>query len=208
MGGKLRTLPSLIINYRLPWGVLLFYYEIPERFLPFIYKRYDPDFDASTLPSLEGMSPGDRAVSRFIVGDDKYRDQRFKIVPVVVEGPWVVKSVVGGKPAILCKKVPTKWIYQPQEGEKAMYLEADLDIVSSSAARGILSVVRSYTSSLTIDLGYTIEAQEEDELPECMLVGTRIHGIEPMSASPLPPVKDFYMSDDGSESVGSSLNEN
>lgn len=199
MGGQLRELPTFIINYRLPWGVLLFYYEIPERFLPFVYKRYDSSFDESTLPLLDDMSPADRTLSRFLMGSDTYRDERFKIVPVIVQGPWVVKSVVGGKPAILCKKVPTKWIYQPQEGEKAMYLEADLDIVSSSAARGILSVVRSYTSGLTIDLGYTVEAQEEDELPECMLTGTRIHGIEPTTAAPLPPIKDFYMNHDEPE---------
>lgn len=36
MGGHLRKIPTFIINFRLPWGVLLFYNEIPERFLPFV----------------------------------------------------------------------------------------------------------------------------------------------------------------------------
>ena len=36
MGGKLRETPTFIINFRLPWGVLLAYFEIPERFVPFV----------------------------------------------------------------------------------------------------------------------------------------------------------------------------
>jgi hypothetical protein len=40
MGGHLREIPTFIINFRLPWGVLLFYNEIPERFLPFVKAGY------------------------------------------------------------------------------------------------------------------------------------------------------------------------
>ena len=36
MGGKLRETPTFIINFRLPWGLLLAYFEIPERFVPFV----------------------------------------------------------------------------------------------------------------------------------------------------------------------------
>lgn len=124
MGGNLRDVPTFIINFRLPWGVLLFYFEIPERFLPFLYKRYDPAFGSSPLASLDSMSPGDRAVCRFLLGDDDMKNGLLKIVPVVVKGPWVAKSVVGGKPAIVGNKLPVDYIYQPAEGKKAAYLEA------------------------------------------------------------------------------------
>jgi hypothetical protein len=36
MGGQLRNLPTFIINFRLPWGILLAYFEIPEVFVPFV----------------------------------------------------------------------------------------------------------------------------------------------------------------------------
>jgi hypothetical protein len=36
MGGNLRDTPTFIINFRLPWGVLLAYFEIPEMFVPFV----------------------------------------------------------------------------------------------------------------------------------------------------------------------------
>jgi hypothetical protein len=113
--------------------------------------------------------------------------------PSVVEGPWVVKSVVGGKPAIIGTKLPVSWVYQKEEDGKAMYLEADLDIVASSAARGILSVARTYTQVLTIDLGFVVQGNTADELPEQMLVGARLHGIDPLTAPQLPLSKDMFM---------------
>merc|ERR1712076_203956 len=68
-----------------------------------------------------------------------------------------------------------------------MYLEADLDIAASSAARGILSVARTYTQVLTLDLGFVVQGNTEDELPEQMLLGCRLHGVDPLSAPSYPP---------------------
>ena len=65
--------------------------------------------------------------------------------------------------------------------------------LASSAARGILSVARSYTNVLTLDLGFVIQGNSDDELPEQMLVGARLHGIDPMTAPPFPPSKDMFV---------------
>lgn len=194
MGGRLRDVPTFIVNFRLPWGVLLMHHEIPQKFLPFLKKRYDPTFD-SDLPSLENMSSGERAACRFLMGTDEHKNKTLKIVPVVVAGPWIVKSVAGGKPAIVGTKMPVTYIYQPANPAKkqAEYLEADLDIVSSKAARSILSVVRGYTSVVTIDLGFVVQGNETNELPEQMLIAARLHGIDPMHARPLPPMKHLFM---------------
>jgi hypothetical protein len=135
---------------------------------------------------MVNMTPGERALCLFLMGDDDYKNERLKIVPNVIQGPWVVKSVVGGKPAIIGKKMPVQYFYQPADGNQAAYLECDFDIVASSAARGILSVVRSYTSILTLDLGFVIQSNKTDELPEQMLVAPRMHGIDPFSAPSLP----------------------
>ena len=184
-GGKLRDIPTFIVNFRLPWGVCIFYSEIPTKFLPFL-KYGDNKNNKETPPSMDNFSPGDRAVCRFLMGDDTYRNKKLKIVPVVIAGPWVVKSIVGGKPAILGKQLPIDYTYQPSDSKNSEYLEADLDIVASAAARRILSVVRSYTQDLTLDLGFVIEGAEDDELPEQMLCACRLHGMDPFNASPLP----------------------
>ena len=197
MNGELRNVPTFIINFRLPWGVLLFYFEIPERFIPFIKGCYgDDSVNKSELEQqMKDMSNCDRCCARFLMGDENHKNNTLKIFPGIVEGPWVVKASVGGKPAIIGTKLPVNYVYQPEgtavDGSKqALYLEADLDIVSSSAARGVLSVVRSYTQVLTLDLGFAVQGNSEDELPECMLTGVRIHGIDPLHAPPLPPMKD------------------
>ena len=186
IGGHLRDVPTFLINFRLPWGILIFYFEIPDRFIPWVQKGHDPTFDPTNLPSLDSMTPGDRTLCRFLSGTQQHKDDVWKIVPVVVEGPWISKQAVGGKPAIIGTKIPVNYIYQPAEGDKAMYLEADVDIVASSAARGILSVVRSGTQSLTLDLGFVVQGMQEDELPEQMMVGCRLHGLDPLHAPCLP----------------------
>jgi hypothetical protein len=204
-GGNLRDVPTFIINFRLPWGVLVFYFEIPERFLPFLQAGYETDFDKSKLPDMKKMSPGDRTVSRFLMANKEQKNSTIKIVPFVVDGPWITRQVVGGKPALIGKKVPTHYVYQPPEDGKALYLEADLDIAASSAARGILSVARTYTQVLTLDIGFVIQGNSEDELPEQMMVGSRLHGIDPLTAPPFPATADSFvdsiMSNEDNESV-------
>ena len=204
MGGKLRDVPTMIINFRLPWGVLLYYFEIPKKFIPFLSSRYDPSFDKSKLPSMDGFTGAERSAARYLMGDDEHKNETLKIVPSVVKGPWVVKSVVGGKPAIIGTKMPVSYFYQPAEPEqgKAQYLEMDLDIVASSAARGILSVVRGYTNILTMDLGFVIQGNQDDELPEQMLVGARLHSIDPLTAPNLPPMKDIFNIDAIESEIG------
>lgn len=230
LDGKLRYKPTFLINFILPWGVLLFYFEIPDRFLPFLRAMNNPEA-VKALPPLDQMSAADRTVSRWLMNDDDYKNKRIKIVPVVVDGPWVVVSacrvatirsfrgdvslspvscpqrqVCGGKPAIVGTKMPISYHFEPGNEKEQPYFEADLDIAASSAARGILSVARSYTNVLTLNLGFVIEGQTEDELPERMMVGCCLHGIDPPSSPHLPPMDGLLdvADDDGESSLTAS----
>ena len=188
-GGKLRDVPTFLINFRLPWGLLIFYFEIPERFLPFVRAGFEStsgEERKSLDDTLASMSAPDRAVGRFMMNDEKYKNESLKILPVVIDGPWVVRQVVGGKPAIIGNRLPVKYHYGAASAGSSLYLEADLDIAASSAARGILSVARSYTQILTLNLGFVVQGNKEDELPEQMLVGMRLHGIDPLTAPAFP----------------------
>ena len=121
------------------------------------------------------------------MGDDNHKCNTLKIIPSVVKGPWIVKKVVEGKPAIVGSKMPTKYIYEPANPDRGLaeYLEVDLDIVASSVARGILAVAQRYTKSLTLDLGFVIQGNKANELPERMLVAMRLHSLDPLTASSL-----------------------
>ena len=179
--GKLRDVPTFIINFRLPWGIFIVYHEIPQRFLPFLRKRYEKK---TSTPSKKKMSPAERSLCRFLMGDDKQRNQLLKMVPVIVSAPASIQSLIGNKPTIIGKQISTHYVYGPPDEKdgKCEYLELDLDVVSSPSARKILSVCKSYTKSLVIDLGFVIQGNASDELPEQMLTGIRLHGIDPINA--------------------------
>lgn len=70
--------------------------------------RHDPTFDKSKLPSMKDMTAGQRCAARWCQGSQDHKNGTLKIVPAVVDGPWVVKSVVGSKPAIIGNKLPGK----------------------------------------------------------------------------------------------------
>ena len=175
LGGSLRRQSSLLIRLTFPWGLLIQYYEIPKHLVGFMRPGENP--------STDGMSPGEKALALWLAGDSEYRNDRLKLISYVPEGPWVVRNMVTGKPAIIGKKLPVKYKYTPAEGPKKDFLECELDIASSSAtARRIVSVCRRYMRCLSVDIGFVIEGKTEAELPEQMMGAIRIHEVDPIKA--------------------------
>lgn len=134
-------------------------------------------------PSTEGLSPGEKALAMWLAGDTDYRNERLKLISYVPEGPWVVRNLVTGKPAIIGKKLPVKYKYTPLQGAKKDFVECELDIGNSSAtARRIVSVCRRYMRALSVDIGFVIEGTTAAELPEEMMGAIRIHEVDPVKA--------------------------
>mmetsp|Transcript_26269 Transcript_26269/g.39368 ORF Transcript_26269/g.39368 Transcript_26269/m.39368 type:complete len:375 (+) Transcript_26269:236-1360(+) len=196
LGGKLRDIPTFIINFRFAWGVLVLYHEIPKRYLPILRQKNVPPerktMSSSTTATADNFislekfleqynTPHDRAMYNFIMGDDTYRNSKLKLIPKVAEGNLVVRRLVKGKPVIIGKKLPVSYIYEPADPSRGMaeFWECDLDIGSSSAtAKKIVGVCKKYISSLTVDLGFVIEGDTEGALPERILTTTRIHHLD------------------------------
>ncbi|XP_078443186.1 ENHANCED DISEASE RESISTANCE protein (DUF1336) [Wolffia australiana] len=120
----------------------------------------------------------DSLLGRFIDGSDAFRDARFKLIPSIVEGYWMVKRAVGTKACLLGKAVTCNYIRQDN------FLEIDVDIGSSSVARSIIGLVLGYVTSLVVDLAILIEAKEDSELPEYVLGTVRLYRLKPESAVP------------------------
>ena len=70
LGGRLSEQKTFIVNFLMPWGNLVSYYKMPEAIGGGVGKVWD----------------------KFVKGDQKYRDARLKILPVVVEGPWICQK--------------------------------------------------------------------------------------------------------------------
>ncbi|OIV97714.1 hypothetical protein TanjilG_12471 [Lupinus angustifolius] len=124
-------------------------------------------------------------LSRFIEGDDSFRNQRFKLVNRIVKGPWILKKAVGNYSACLLGKALTCNYHRGPN-----YFEIDVDIGSSAIANAILHLALGYVTTVTIDMGFVVEAQTEEELPEKLIGAVRVCQMEMSSAtvvdSPLP----------------------
>jgi len=159
LGGQLGEEDTFLVNFLLPFGNFVAYFSIPP---------------------LNKFPKKLRNVwTKFLKGDQQYRDARLKLLPVVVEGPWIVKAAVGpGKsPALLGKVIPLQYFFRdPDRYQKGVY-EVDVIITASTIAKGILSVVKGHTKAVTIAFALIIEAAEEADLPETVLCHFQAHSV-------------------------------
>ena len=121
--------------------------------------------------------PADSLLGRFVYGDDAYRNARFKIVNRIVKGPWLVRATVGNYGACLLGRALTCRYHKGDD-----YLEIDVDIGSSAIASAILHLALGAVTSVTIDMGFLVESQSEEELPEKLFGAVRIAQMEMGSA--------------------------
>lgn len=120
----------------------------------------------------------DSLLYKFINGSDEYRNSRFKIVNKIVKGPRILKTAVGGYSAcLLGKAVSCSYHRGPN------YLEIDVDIGSSALASTILRLALGCVKSVTVDMGFLVEGQTEEELPEKLFGAVRICQMEMSSAT-------------------------
>ncbi|KHN41720.1 hypothetical protein glysoja_003460 [Glycine soja] len=113
---------------------------------------------------------------RFVDGDDEFRNSRFKLIPSVPKGSWIVRQSVGSTPCLQGKVVDCNYIRGPK------YLEIDVDIGSSTVANGVLGLVIGVITTLVVDMAFLVQANTPDELPERLIGAVRISHLELKSA--------------------------
>ncbi|VAI31220.1 unnamed protein product [Triticum turgidum subsp. durum] len=138
-----------------------------------------PNYNLVMYYAAEKPVNKDSLLGRFIDGTDAFRDARFKLIPSIVEGYWMVKRAVGTRACLLGKAVTCNYLRQDN------FLEIDVDIGSSSVARSIIGLVLGYVTSIVVDLAILVEAKEEKELPEYILGTVRLNRVNPEAAVPI-----------------------
>lgn len=180
LGGKLGEEDTFVVNFLLPFGNFVTYFSVP---------------------SLDKMPKNLASVwTKFIDGNQQYRDARLKLLPVVVDGPWIVKKAVGHGPALLGQAIPLQYYFTPPTDKKKGVYEVDVIITASRIAKGILNVVKSHTKRLTLAFAFIIEAAKESELPETVLCSCQIHSLHLELCPNLPK----YFLDETSDSSSQS----
>ena len=168
----------------------MLYFEVPAKLAPYMSTTNG----GAKVNADASLTTAEKTLAAWLQGDENYKNDRLKLIPYVAEGPWVVRNMVTGRPAIIGRKLPVTYRSVPAQtttttttgGGKhhaAPLLECTLDIGSSSAtAKRIVSVCRRYMSGLSADIGFVIQAETPAELPEQMMGSIRVHGPDPLKA--------------------------
>ncbi|KAG6587164.1 START-like domain [Phytophthora cinnamomi] len=148
---------TFVINFVVPGNPrinLVLYYQVPH-------------------PSiLTDGSPATELMADFLEGSDEFRNERFKLIPCIVEGSFIVRQAVGSTPALIGKKLRQPYFRGKQ------YFELDVDIGSSAVANRVVGLVSGYTKKLVIDMGFVLEGQNPEELPERLFGSVRLVHID------------------------------
>ncbi|MED6136971.1 hypothetical protein PIB30_060689 [Stylosanthes scabra] len=108
----------------------------------------------------------------FVDGDDAFRNSRFKLIPYISKGSWIVKQSVGRKAGLVGQALEVRYI----RGKN--YLELDIDVGSSTVARGVASLVLGYLNNLVIEMAFLIQGNTQEELPEILLGTCRVNHLD------------------------------
>ncbi|XP_057989406.1 protein ENHANCED DISEASE RESISTANCE 2-like isoform X2 [Hevea brasiliensis] len=111
-------------------------------------------------------------LQNFVNGDDAYRNSRFKLIPYISKGSWIVKQSVGKKACLVGQALEVNYF----RGKN--YLELEVDVGSSTVARGVVSLVLGYLTNLVIEMAFLIQGETEEELPEFLLGTCRLNYLD------------------------------
>jgi len=170
-----RVARALASGRRLPF-MFVVSIQIPgPPFYSFVmYFAASPELEHILRHDGDEPEPGFAKLARefFLGDDDDFRDERFKLIPRIVEGPFVVRTTVPSKPALLGKKIKQRYYRTPH------YLELDMDIGSSIIARRVVSLCLGFARFIQVDLAIVLEGRDFVELPEQLLGTTRVLNVD------------------------------
>ncbi|XP_038972305.1 protein ENHANCED DISEASE RESISTANCE 2-like isoform X1 [Phoenix dactylifera] len=117
----------------------------------------------------------------FVKGDDAFRNSRFKLIPYISKGSWIVKQSVGKKACLVGQALASHYF------RGSNYLEVGIDAGSSTVARGVVSLVLGYLNNLVIELAFLIQGNTQEELPELLLGTCRLNHLDASKSVSINP---------------------
>eukprot|EP00041_Stephanoeca_diplocostata_P025595 m.673238 g.673238 ORF g.673238 m.673238 type:complete len:973 (-) comp22780_c0_seq1:278-3196(-) len=130
------------------------------------FQPEDPQWDTSDEPVY-------KLFRKFIDADEEFQKKRFKLIPQIVQGNYLIRKTVPCKPALVANKgLTVPFIRNPH------YFEVDIDVSSDTTARFITKMCLGMSKSIVVDIAFLIESKDEDELPEAVLGTIRFNRLD------------------------------
>ncbi|KAK7343852.1 hypothetical protein VNO77_12931 [Canavalia gladiata] len=140
-----------------------------------------PTYSLALYYMMETPLEDNPLLQSFVEGDDAYRNSRFKLIPYISKGSWIVKQSVGKKACLVGQALEILYF----RGKN--YLELDIDVGSSTVARGVISLVLGYLNNLVVEMAFLIQGNTQDELPEVLLGTCRLNHMDASKAFVVKP---------------------
>ncbi|KAL7541820.1 hypothetical protein ACHAXR_012554 [Thalassiosira sp. AJA248-18] len=185
----LRDTPTFIVNLMMPFGNMTAYFKLPDWM-----------DDWNNIPEEKGDDPPDiKALKRFLMGDDEYRNARCKVIPHIVDGPLAIR-LIRPKPAehnMDGPRHPLTWskiqksIDSDTGRTHAALLECNVDLFSEKTIRKVINIVRPHLQSITIDVAIIISRPDDSDIEEpCACLGLwRIEKVDFESCAVFPELE-------------------
>ena len=158
----------VVLNMVLPWGNLVGYYHRPPA----------PKLSSSRSRNQSNQADQSTALlwDTFLSAPDSWRNERLKLIPRIVTGPWVIRKLVGNTPALIGTKLPVSYTL---DESTLNFFEITVDVGGGTKlANKIATGVMGKAGSVCVDMTFVIEGKEEKELPERCVMGLRLHHLE------------------------------
>jgi hypothetical protein len=166
----------LIMNYSFPGSTcvqLVCTYLASPAAAAVIRSVDNPSALEKDLDSSEPLPPWASLLRQLYTPDnDDWINEHLKLIPQCEEAPWIVRTAVGTRPALTGLRIVHRYYRGPN------YLEVNVDLSASSVASAIIGMVRGCSKNLVVDLGWTLQGENEAELPEIMLCRTRFNHVD------------------------------
>jgi hypothetical protein len=143
----------------------------------FVFPPYQAVITAAVGPSAEWLhdekSPNGIAWKRFLEMTPENQRRKLKLIPLLVEGPWLAKKALPKKPAIIGTKIKMETFHEPGK-----YLEVVFDTSSGKAEQMITTVLLRAAKGVRLALATVIEGTSVEELPEAALVCASLGNLD------------------------------
>jgi hypothetical protein len=118
-----------------------------------------------------------------------FQNLRYKLIPQMLDAPWVIQMAVSSTPCLLGTKIVQRYY------RGINYLEIDEHVGSSNIANNIVSMCRQYSKMFSCNIGVVIQGETDEELPERVLLCLTFVKIDPDALTKLSQPHVDYLNE-------------